>query len=45
MHKKYNKRGKKIVKHRYIDANDDAITEVINRRAFTSREDIQEFID
>lgn len=45
MHKKYKKRGKKIVKHRYIDANDDAITEVINRRAFTSREDIQEFID
>ena len=33
------------MKHRYIDANDDAITEVINRRAFTSREDIQEFID
>lgn len=33
------------MKPRYIDANHQNITELIGRRAFKSREDIQEFID
>lgn len=30
---------------RYVDIECDAVTEVICRRAFTSRSDIQEFLD
>lgn len=30
---------------RYIDAECDCVTEVINRRAFNSREDVQDFLD
>lgn len=30
---------------RYIDAECDCVKEVINRRAFNSREDIQDFLD
>lgn len=30
---------------RYIDAKCDCVTEVINRRAFNSREDVQDFLD
>lgn len=30
---------------RYIDAECGCVTEVINRRAFNSREDVQDFLD
>lgn len=30
---------------RYVDIECDAVTEIIGRRAFTSRQDIQDFLD
>ena len=30
---------------RYVDIECDAVTEIIGRRAFTSRDDIQDFLD
>jgi hypothetical protein len=36
---------RRIKMSRYIDAECDCVTEVINRRVFNSREDVQDFLD